>query len=137
MRRWFWGLPIRLRTWVIFNLLLLIVLRLLLHDGFLRGGGFRRVGYIVDGFGIYGRRGDDGLWRAAVRITVIEPDSPAAKGGLKAGDIITRIGKIPVADIQGLADGLRATVRWYLENEAWCGEVTGDRYGGERLGLNT
>ena len=35
------------------------------------------------------------------------------------------------------ADGLRATVTWYLDNEAWCGEVTGDRYGGERLGLNT
>ncbi len=33
--------------------------------------------------------------------------------------------------------GLRATVQWYLENEAWCEEVTGDRYDGGRLGLNT
>ncbi|NIA22001.1 MAG: PDZ domain-containing protein [Anaerolineaceae bacterium] len=38
-----------------------------------------------------GRRGDDGLWRAAVRITVIEPDSPAAKGGLEAGDLLVGI----------------------------------------------
>ncbi|MFV2071935.1 MAG: dTDP-glucose 4,6-dehydratase, partial [Thermoanaerobaculales bacterium] len=35
------------------------------------------------------------------------------------------------------ADGLRATVMWYLENEAWCAEVTGDQYDGGRLGLTT
>ncbi|MCK5379079.1 MAG: dTDP-glucose 4,6-dehydratase [Acidobacteria bacterium] len=33
------------------------------------------------------------------------------------------------------AEGLRASVRWYLDNEAWCAEVTGDQYDGERLGL--
>jgi hypothetical protein len=43
-----------------------------------------------------------------LKVTDVTADSPAAKGGIKAGDIITRIGKIPVADIQGLADGLRA-----------------------------
>lgn len=43
-----------------------------------------------------------------LKVTGVNDDSPAAKGGLQAGDIITRIGKIPVADIQGLADGLRA-----------------------------
>jgi hypothetical protein len=43
-----------------------------------------------------------------LKVTAVNDDSPAAKGGLKAGDIITRIGKIPVVDIQGLADGLRA-----------------------------
>ena len=31
--------------------------------------------------------------------------------------------------------GLRETVIWYLENQGWCGEVTRDRYSGERLGL--
>ena len=35
------------------------------------------------------------------------------------------------------ADGLRATVSWYLDNTAWCDEVTRDRYDGSRLGLNT
>jgi len=43
-----------------------------------------------------------------LKVTDVNADSPAAKGGIKAGDIITRIGKIPVADIEGLADGLRA-----------------------------
>ena len=31
--------------------------------------------------------------------------------------------------------GLAETVRWYLENEAWCKAVTQDRYDRERLGL--
>lgn len=43
-----------------------------------------------------------------LKVTGVNDDSPAKKGGLQAGDVITRIGKIPVADIQGLADGLRA-----------------------------
>lgn len=33
------------------------------------------------------------------------------------------------------ATGLRATVAWYLDNQAWCEEVTRDRYDGGRLGL--
>ena len=32
--------------------------------------------------------------------------------------------------------GLRTTVEWYLANQAWCDEVTNDRYAGERLGLS-
>jgi dTDP-glucose 4,6-dehydratase len=32
-------------------------------------------------------------------------------------------------------EGLRATVRWYLENRAWCEAVAAGRYGRERLGL--
>jgi dTDP-glucose 4,6-dehydratase len=31
--------------------------------------------------------------------------------------------------------GIRRTVQWYLANQAWCDEVTGDRYDGGRLGL--
>lgn len=33
------------------------------------------------------------------------------------------------------AEGLRASVKWYLDNPAWCAEVTGDQYDGGRLGL--
>ncbi len=33
------------------------------------------------------------------------------------------------------AGGLRSTVEWYLANQAWCDEVTADRYDGARLGL--
>ncbi len=32
-------------------------------------------------------------------------------------------------------EGLGESVRWYLENQSWCDEVTRDQYGGERLGL--
>jgi dTDP-glucose 4,6-dehydratase len=31
--------------------------------------------------------------------------------------------------------GIRRTVQWYLANQAWCDEVTGQRYDGGRLGL--
>jgi dTDP-glucose 4,6-dehydratase len=34
-----------------------------------------------------------------------------------------------------LASGLRATVRWYLDNRAWCEAVQAGNYGRERLGL--
>jgi dTDP-glucose 4,6-dehydratase len=33
------------------------------------------------------------------------------------------------------AQGLRQTVEWYLAHQAWCEEVTRDRYQGDRLGL--
>lgn len=31
--------------------------------------------------------------------------------------------------------GLRKTVQWYLDNDAWCASVTNQQYAGERLGL--
>jgi dTDP-glucose 4,6-dehydratase len=31
--------------------------------------------------------------------------------------------------------GIRRTVQWYLASQAWCDEVTGNRYDGGRLGL--
>lgn len=34
-----------------------------------------------------------------------------------------------------LAEGLRRTVRWYLDNAEWCRLVTAGHYEGERLGL--
>ena len=33
-----------------------------------------------------------------------------------------------------LAEGLRQTVAWYLENAAWCDAIRTRRYSGERLG---
>jgi dTDP-glucose 4,6-dehydratase len=35
----------------------------------------------------------------------------------------------------GFDEGLRQTVRWYVENRAWCETVQSGRYGRERLGL--
>lgn len=46
--------------------------------------------------------GTDGL-----KINGTSKDSPAAKAGLQAGDVITKFGDLAIADIQGLADALR------------------------------
>src|SRR5690606_28225569 len=46
--------------------------------------------------------GTDGL-----KINGTSAESPAAKSGLQAGDIITKFGDLAIADIQGLADALR------------------------------
>lgn len=32
-------------------------------------------------------------------------------------------------------DGLRQTIRWYLDNKDWADRIRAERYGGERLGL--
>lgn len=40
-------------------------------------------------------------------LSEVNADGPAAKGGLKAGDVVTKIGDTSVADIQGLSAGLR------------------------------
>jgi dTDP-glucose 4,6-dehydratase len=53
---------------------------------------------------------------------------------IDAERIVTELGWTPDHDF---AAGLRATVKWYLENEAWCDEVMRDRYEGERLGLES
>ncbi len=42
-----------------------------------------------------------------LRVVSVAAGSPAEKGGLQAGDVITRFGDNPVADLQGLAAGLR------------------------------
>ena len=43
-----------------------------------------------------------------VALSGVRAGSPAEAGGLKAGDIITRLGKHPVADLQGMTDALRS-----------------------------
>ncbi|MEO1529994.1 MAG: M20/M25/M40 family metallo-hydrolase, partial [Planctomycetota bacterium] len=42
-----------------------------------------------------------------LKLSEVSEDGPAAKGGLKAGDIITQFAETSVADIQGLSTGLR------------------------------
>ena len=43
-----------------------------------------------------------------VKLSGVTPGSPADKGGVRAGDIIVGMGKLDVADLQGLTDALRA-----------------------------
>ena len=42
-----------------------------------------------------------------LRLTDVNADSPAGKGGLKGGDVIIKFADIDVVDIQDLASGLR------------------------------
>ncbi len=51
---------------------------------------------------------------------------------IDASRIESELGWTPDHDFAG---GLRSTVEWYLANQAWCNEVTADRYDGSRLGL--
>jgi dTDP-glucose 4,6-dehydratase len=64
------------------------------------------------------------------------PDRPGhdLRYAIDSDRITTELGWQPAHDFDS---GLRATVEWYLDNQAWCEEVMKDRYGGERLGLNT
>jgi aminopeptidase N len=43
-----------------------------------------------------------------VKLSGVTPGSPAEKAGVRAGDIIVGMGKLEVADLQGLTDALRA-----------------------------
>ena len=51
---------------------------------------------------------------------------------IDASRMENELGWKPDHDFEG---GLRTTVEWYLANQAWCDEVTADRYDGGRLGL--
>ena len=61
-------------------------------------GAIFLLGVVTD----YGAEGGQGL-----KITDVSADSPAAQGGLKSGDVITKIGDVEVEGIEGLATGLR------------------------------
>jgi dTDP-glucose 4,6-dehydratase len=52
---------------------------------------------------------------------------------IDAGRIERELGWRPKRDFE---EGLRQTVRWYLDNESWWGPIMGGTYRGQRLGLN-
>ena len=51
---------------------------------------------------------------------------------IDAGKITTELQWRPHESFES---GLRATVRWYLQNRAWCESVQSGKYDRERLGL--
>ncbi|MDX1513600.1 MAG: dTDP-glucose 4,6-dehydratase [Gammaproteobacteria bacterium] len=51
---------------------------------------------------------------------------------IDASKIRDELGWRPATDFEF---GLERTIRWYLDNMAWCASVTEGRYAGERLGL--
>jgi dTDP-glucose 4,6-dehydratase len=72
-----------------------------------------------------------GSRRALIRLV---PDRPGHdwRYAIDATRLTTELGWRPAF---GFAAGLEATVRWYLENRAWCEDVASGAYRGERLGL--
>jgi dTDP-glucose 4,6-dehydratase len=63
------------------------------------------------------------------------PDRPGhdRRYAIDSAKIRAELGWRPVHDLDA---GLAATLRWYLENRAWCEAVQRGRYGRERLGLS-
>ncbi|MFN2317875.1 MAG: M28 family peptidase [Gemmatimonadales bacterium] len=67
------------------------------------------VGAVTSGYGAYlGSIPDMSGGVTGVRISGTRTGSPADLGGMRAGDIIRRIGSFPVDDLQGMTDALRA-----------------------------
>jgi aminopeptidase YwaD len=61
------------------------------------------------GYGAYlGSIPDFAPVERGVRLTGVRAGSPAEKAGIRAGDIIVRMGEMEVRDLQGLTDALRA-----------------------------
>jgi hypothetical protein len=61
------------------------------------------------GYGAYfGSVPDMSAGGPGVRLSGVRPGSPAARAGLAEGDVLLRIGRHDVADLQGLTDALRA-----------------------------
>jgi len=51
---------------------------------------------------------------------------------IDASRVRKELGWVPVHRFN---DGLRKTVRWYLDNLEWCGDIRSGKYRMERLGL--
>ena len=69
------------------------------HGG-VRGGG--------SGYGPYfGSIPDFGQTENGVKFSDVKPDSPAAKAGLKAGDVLIQFGDKPIKNLYDFTDALR------------------------------
>lgn len=69
---------------------------------------------------------------AALKTLVEDRPGHDRRYAIDARKIRNELGWQPQCDF---ASGLRQTVRWYLDNRAWCDAVQSGRYGRERLGL--
>jgi dTDP-glucose 4,6-dehydratase len=65
---------------------------------------------------------------------VIDRPGHDMRYAIDAERITSELGWTPTFDFDS---GLRSTVQWYLENQAWCDKVMRDHYDGSRLGLDT
>ena len=69
-------------------------------------------------------------------LKTLVPDRPGhdRRYAIDAGKIRRELGWKPQRSFD---DGLRETVRWYLQHRDWCAEVQAGRYNRERLGLTS
>jgi dTDP-glucose 4,6-dehydratase len=72
-----------------------------------------------------------GARRELIRFVVDRPGHDA-RYAIDASKIERELGWTPRRDFAG---GLRETVRWYLDNEAWWKDIRSGAYRGERLGV--
>jgi hypothetical protein len=64
---------------------------------------------VTSGYGAYlGSIPDMTSSEGGVKLMGVRKDSPADKAGLRAGDVITRIGKADIADLQAMTNALRS-----------------------------
>jgi hypothetical protein len=64
---------------------------------------------VTSGYGAYlGSIPDMTSSEGGVKLMGVRKDSPADKAGLRAGDVITRIGKSDIADLQAMTNALRS-----------------------------
>jgi dTDP-glucose 4,6-dehydratase len=73
---------------------------------------------------------------AAHRLKTFVADRPGhdRRYAIDASKIERELGWRPTRSFE---DGIRETVRWYLEHRGWCEQVLAGRYDRERLGLKT
>ncbi len=65
-------------------------------------------GAVTSGYGAYlGSIPDMGAGGPGVRLSGVRPESPAAKAGLREGDVLLGIGEVEVTDLQAMTDALR------------------------------
>ncbi len=69
--------------------------------------------------------------RSLVRFVADRPGHDL-RYAIDASKLRNELGWLPA---EGFDTGLRKTVQWYIENQAWCENVRSGRYRGERLGL--
>ncbi|MGJ3242021.1 MAG: dTDP-glucose 4,6-dehydratase [Opitutales bacterium] len=73
----------------------------------------------------------DGSSYAALKTFVRDRPGHDRRYAINAGKIRKELGWRPSVTFE---DGIRRTVQWYLDNRAWCDQVTRERYQRQRLG---
>ncbi len=74
----------------------------------------------------------DGTSYATLKTFVKDRPGHDRRYAIDCGKIARELGWQPA---ETFASGLRQTVAWYLENQAWCADITSGKYRRERLGV--